>query len=77
MRELVLQTLRVVNSLDRTASSAHSVVGEGLLMAYGDGRLDAPALAAYEALVQRAIDAVPMHVQQGIYYRWSMSQVGR
>lgn len=77
MRELVVQSLRVINAMNRDGSKPSGLVGEGLLMAYGAGRFEALDLPAYEAVVHHAIDALPCHVQQSIYYRWAMSQACR
>jgi hypothetical protein len=77
MRELVVQSLRVINAMNRNASKPSSVVGEGLLMAYGAGCFEVLDLPAYEAVVHRSIGALPGHIQQTIYYRWAMSQACR
>ena len=74
MRELVLESLRVLNSLNDSRQTPICRVGEGLLMAYGNGSFDAPDLAVYAALVHEALYALPLHAQQAILYRWGKTQ---
>jgi hypothetical protein len=45
-------------------STSTGLVGEGLLMAYGQGSFRAPDLAAYDVLVHDAIYSLPLHTQQ-------------
>ena len=77
MKELVVHSLRVINATRQDRSNLGGIVGEGLLMAYGAGCHEALDLPAYEALVHRAIEALPPTVQQSAYYRWAMSQLHR
>jgi hypothetical protein len=77
MKELVVHSLRVINATNQDRPKSGDIVGEGLLMAYGAGCHEALDLPAFEALVQRTIEALPPTVQQSVYYRWAMSQVHR
>jgi len=69
MRELVLDGLRLLNTLNRTG-----LVGEGLLIAYGQGSFRAPDLTVYGISVHEALCALPLHTQQAILYRWGKMQ---
>jgi len=74
MREVVLESLRVLNLLSDNGRTSTGLVGEGLLMAYGQGRFRAPDLVAYAELVHRALYGLPLHAQQSILYRWGKIQ---
>ncbi|HTS53970.1 MAG TPA: hypothetical protein VMH26_11905 [Burkholderiales bacterium] len=74
MRELVLESLRVLNMLSDDSRTRTGPVGEGLLMAYGQGVFRAPDPAAYEALVHGAIYSLPLHTQQSIFYGWAKTR---
>ena len=74
MRELVLESLRVLNVLNEHDHTRTGLVGEGLVMAYGQGSFRAPDVATYDALVHDAIYSLPLHAQQGIFYAWAKTQ---
>jgi len=74
MRELVLESLRVLNLLNEDRQPRTGRVGEGLLMAYGQGSFRAPDLATYDALVHDAIYSLPLHAQQSIFYGLAKTQ---
>jgi len=74
MRELVLESLRVLNVMDDHAGSRTGPIGEGLVRAYGRGSFKALDHAAYDALVQRAIGSLPLHLQQSIFYGWAKTR---
>ncbi len=74
MRELVLESLRVLNVLNDDSPTRTGLVGEGLLMAYGQGSFRAPDLPTYDALVHGAIYSLPLHTQQSIFYGWAKTQ---
>jgi len=74
MRELVLESLRVLNAMDDHPRGRTGPIGEGLVMAYGRGSFKALDLAAYDALVQRAIYSLPLHTQQSIFYGWAKTR---
>ena len=74
MRELVLDSLRVLNLLNQDSQTRTGFVGEGLLMAYGEGSFRAPDVATYDALVHDAIYSLPLHAQQSIFYGLAKTQ---
>jgi hypothetical protein len=74
MRELVLDSLRVLNLLADDSRTRTGPMGEGLLMAYGQGSFRAPDLATYDALVHGAIYSLPLHTQQSIFYGWAKTR---
>ena len=74
MRELVLESLRILNVLNENRQSQTGPVGEGLLMAYGRGAFRALDLATYDAVVHDAIYSLPLQAQQSIFYGWGKIQ---
>ena len=70
MRQLVLDGLRLLNTLNGNRQTTTGLVGEGLLMAYGQGSFRAPDLTVYGVSVHEALCALPLHAQQAILYRW-------
>ena len=74
MCELVLETLRVYNALTEHRPPSTGPIGEGLLMAYGQGSFRTPDLATYDTLVHRALYRLPLHAQQRILYRLGKTQ---
>ena len=74
MRELVLESLRVLNLLNDNSRTRTGLVGEGLIMAYGRGSFRAPDLANYEVLVHGAIYSLALHTQQSIFYGWAKTR---
>ena len=74
MRELVLESLRVLNALNDDRQTSARPIGEGLLMAYGHGSFRAPDLTAYGTSVHETLCALPLHAQQAILYRWGKMQ---
>lgn len=74
MRELVLESLRILNVLNENKQSQTGPTGEGLLMAYGGGSFRAFDLETYDIMVHDAIFSLPLQAQQSIFYGWAKTQ---
>ena len=69
IRELIVQSLRVMTTTAHGGGKGASIVGEEILSRFGATYPQAPDPASYEALVMRAVQTLPTTAQMEISRR--------
>lgn len=65
-RELVVQSLRVLNTAAHESSPTGPVIGESILVVFGSDYPDEPNPETYEELVHRVLGLLPLKSQENI-----------